>query len=63
MNVHDTKDPCPCYNNGKGCQKRTSTCHPTCKDYLEWAERRAKWRDEEYARRRLEAIINGVGHK
>ena len=35
----------PCWNNGKGCDKRTThpvNCHSTCKEYKEWVEQRAK---------------------
>ena len=34
----------PCWNNGKGCDKRTVSpnCHETCKDYNDWVLERAK---------------------
>lgn len=26
----------PCYNNGKDCLNRTSTCHADCENYFTW---------------------------
>jgi hypothetical protein len=35
---------CPCYNDGKGCDKRTAipNCHATCNEYNEWVVERAQ---------------------
>lgn len=36
----------PCYNNGKPCDERTSTCHAKCETYIKWQEERKKKLDE-----------------
>lgn len=44
MNV---KSPCD-----RSCPNRSITCHGECKDYIEWAKRRAEVRAERYKRSR-----------
>jgi len=50
MNV---KSPCD-----RSCPNRSITCHGECKDYIEWAKRRAEVRAERYKRSRTEAMLN-----
>lgn len=36
---------CPCWNDGKGCGKRTThpvNCHSTCKEYKKWVAKKEK---------------------
>lgn len=39
---------CPCWNNGKGCEKRSASpnCHETCREYKEWVSERAEEQKE-----------------
>ena len=55
---------CPCYNEGKGCNKRhvTSTynCHSDCPEYKEWADDLASENELVRQRKAAEADVNGV---
>lgn len=49
--------PNPCYH----CEKRSATCHVTCKGYNEWAEFNREVREGEYAQRQLDHAIYMTG--
>jgi hypothetical protein len=55
---------CPCYNEGKGCNKRhvTSTynCHSYCSEYKEWADTLASENELVRQRKAAEADVNSV---
>jgi hypothetical protein len=44
---------CPC----KDCERRTITCHSTCKEYLEYAEYRKRINEKERKEKQFEQSV------
>ena len=51
---------CPCNKINGDCERRTPTCHSTCKDYIDWKREWDGQKTNEYAQRKNEYILGGV---
>ena len=59
---------CPCYNNGKDCDRRHLNCHEKCPDYKDWRaeldkEKQLKKDESAYIQYQKNAILKRIKRK